>query len=120
MSQETFTVEELINKLQQFLNEGSVDNDTPVTMDAMMNINSISVLETVTKPVILLETSDPSLEENMEVNMIPTFYGFVEANEESLEVGELVVTDEGVELEVVSTNPLRFDIAEVELEDWGE
>jgi alpha-aminoadipate carrier protein LysW len=38
----------------------------------------------------------------------------------ALELGELVVTDEGVELEVVGVEPLRFEPAPEEEEDWGE
>lgn len=35
--------------------------------------------------------------------------------------GEIVVcSDCGVELEVVSENPLQFDLAPQEEEDWGE
>ncbi|MEJ2356918.1 MAG: lysine biosynthesis protein LysW [Deinococcales bacterium] len=39
---------------------------------------------------------------------------------ESLTLGELVVTDEGAELEVVGLEPLRFEPAPEEDEDWGE
>lgn len=49
-----------------------------------------------------------------------TVYGIVEVNESDLELGELVVTDEGVELEVVGLNPVRFEVAPEEAEDWGE
>lgn len=49
-----------------------------------------------------------------------TVYGYVDADLESLELGELVVTDDGVELEVVSLDPIRFEVAPEELEDWGE
>lgn len=51
---------------------------------------------------------------------IETAYGVVEANVETLELGELLVTDEGVELEVVGLEPLRFEQAPEEDEDWGE
>ena len=49
-----------------------------------------------------------------------TVYGYVDVDIESLELGELVVTDDGVELEVTSLDPLRFEVAPEELEDWGE
>jgi lysine biosynthesis protein LysW len=51
---------------------------------------------------------------------IETPYGSVEIEETSLELGELLVTDEGEELEVVSLEPLRFELAPEEDEDWGE
>ncbi|MBW7916190.1 MAG: lysine biosynthesis protein LysW [Trueperaceae bacterium] len=35
-------------------------------------------------------------------------------------LGELLVTDEGAELEVVGLDPLRFELAPEEAEDWGE
>lgn len=50
-----------------------------------------------------------------------TEYGFIEhITEDQLKVGELVVTEYGVELEVVSVDPLKFEIAPMEAEDWGE
>lgn len=51
---------------------------------------------------------------------IDTPYGLVEVDPDELELGELVVTDEGAELEVVSLSPLRFELAPEEEEDWGE
>lgn len=51
---------------------------------------------------------------------IDTPYGRVQADEGSLELGELLVTDEGVELEVVGLDPLRLEPAPEEDEDWGE
>lgn len=51
---------------------------------------------------------------------IETPYGIVEVEPEELQLGELVVTDEGAELEVVSIAPLRFELAPEEDEDWGE
>lgn len=54
------------------------------------------------------------------MDTIDTEYGRVEADVASLELGELVVTDEGVELEVVGLEPLRFEPAPEEEEDWGE
>lgn len=51
---------------------------------------------------------------------IETPYGIVEVDPDTLELGELVVTDEGAELEVVSLEPLRFEPAPEEDEDWGE
>lgn len=51
---------------------------------------------------------------------IETSYGTVDLDPAALELGELVVTDEGVELEVVALDPLRFEVAPEEDEDWGE
>lgn len=51
---------------------------------------------------------------------IETPFGTVEVDVASLELGELVVTDEGEELEVVGLGPLRFELAPEEEEDWGE
>lgn len=52
--------------------------------------------------------------------MINTPYGFADVSEDSLELGEIVVTDEGVELEVIQLEPLTFELAPEEAEDWGE
>ncbi|MEX2536775.1 MAG: lysine biosynthesis protein LysW [Trueperaceae bacterium] len=49
-----------------------------------------------------------------------TPYGSLDIQPNALELGELVVTDEGVELEVVGLEPLRFEPAPEEDEDWGE
>ena len=49
-----------------------------------------------------------------------TPYGRVDVELENLTLGELVVTDEGTELEVVGLEPLRFEPAPEEDEDWGE
>lgn len=51
---------------------------------------------------------------------IETEYGRVHLNPGELMLGELVVTDEGAELEVVGLEPLRFELAPEEEEDWGE
>ncbi|HEX7003424.1 MAG TPA: lysine biosynthesis protein LysW [Trueperaceae bacterium] len=51
---------------------------------------------------------------------VDTPYGSVDVDPAALELGELVVTDEGVELEVVGLHPLRFEPAPEEEEDWGE
>lgn len=51
---------------------------------------------------------------------IVTPYGLVEVDPETLELGELVVSDEGAELEVVGLDPIRFEPAPEEEEDWGE
>ncbi len=51
---------------------------------------------------------------------IDTPYGRVEADPAALELGELLVSDEGTELEVVSLDPLRLEPAPEEAEDWGE
>lgn len=51
-----------------------------------------------------------------------TGFGLIEVNNpKSLELGELVVTDSGVELEVVATGSIpQFEVAPKEVEDWGE
>lgn len=64
--------------------------------------------------------STDSNERQSATQRIETAYGVVEANVETLELGELLVTDEGVELEVVGLDPLRFEQAPEEDEDWGE
>jgi len=51
---------------------------------------------------------------------IETSYGRVAADPSDLRLGELVETDEGVELEVVGLAPLRFELAPMEDEDFGE
>jgi len=51
---------------------------------------------------------------------IDTPYGRVEVDPSQLVLGELVVSDEGSELEVVGLEPLRFELAPEEAEDWGE
>lgn len=59
--------------------------------------------------------------ENQPTNMtLETNYGRVSLNPSDVMLGELVVTDEGAELEVVSLDPLRFELAPEEEEDWGE
>ncbi len=54
------------------------------------------------------------------MQQLQTDYGLVEADLGALMLGELLVTDEGVELEVVGLEPLRFEVAPEEAEDWGE
>lgn len=49
-----------------------------------------------------------------------TGFGYVEIGTEPLQLGELLVTDDGNEIEVTSLNPLRFELAPEEAEDWGE
>lgn len=49
-----------------------------------------------------------------------TDYGRVRLDPRDLMLGELVVTDEGVELEVVGLDPLRLVPAPEVAEDWGE
>ncbi|MEX2502690.1 MAG: lysine biosynthesis protein LysW [Trueperaceae bacterium] len=51
---------------------------------------------------------------------LDTPYGRLDVNPNDLELGELVVSDDGVELEVVALDPLRFEPAPEEAEDWGE
>lgn len=51
---------------------------------------------------------------------LETPWGIVEADPVGLQLGELVTTDEGVELEVTGIDPLELDLAPEEDEDWGE
>jgi len=52
--------------------------------------------------------------------ILVTPYGRLDLDPDSLGLGELVVSDVGVELEVVSLEPLRFKPTSEEDEDWGE
>lgn len=56
----------------------------------------------------------------MPSTLIATPFGHVDVDPSRLALGELVVSDDGVELEVVGLAPLRFDPAPEEAEDWGE
>lgn len=56
----------------------------------------------------------------MPATLIATPYGALDVDPHALMLGELVVTDDGVELEVVGLDPLRFEPAPEEAEDWGE
>lgn len=51
---------------------------------------------------------------------INTPYGRIDVDPGSLQLGELLVTDDGAELEVTGLDPLRFELAPEEDEDWGE
>jgi lysine biosynthesis protein LysW len=51
---------------------------------------------------------------------VTTPYGRLDVDPGRLELGELLVSDDGVELEVVSLDPLAFEPAPEEAEDWGE
>lgn len=51
---------------------------------------------------------------------IQTPYGSVEVDTESVELGEILVSDDGTELEVVGVEPLVLEPAPEEDEDWGE
>lgn len=52
--------------------------------------------------------------------LIDTPHGRLDVDPAALMLGELLVTDEGAELEVVGLEPLRFELAPEEAEDWGE
>jgi len=56
----------------------------------------------------------------MPTTNVRTPHGAVDVDPAALELGELLVSDDGVELEVVSLEPLRFEPAPMEDEDWGE
>lgn len=51
---------------------------------------------------------------------IDTPYGRVSLDPTDILLGELFITDEGAEVEVISLEPLRFELAPEEAEDWGE
>jgi len=52
--------------------------------------------------------------------MITTPYGSIDADESDFITGELVVTLDGIEVEVVSLVPFTVQVAPEEVEDWGE
>jgi lysine biosynthesis protein LysW len=54
------------------------------------------------------------------IMIIDTDWGRLEIGNTPLELGELLITDEGVELEVTGLDPLRLIEAPHEDEDWGE
>ena len=56
----------------------------------------------------------------MDSQEVETGFGIVDVNVDALELGEILVTDDGVEVEVVSLDPLKFEEAPMEDEDWGE
>ena len=56
----------------------------------------------------------------MPITTVRTPHGTVDVDPTALELGELLVSDDGVEREVVSLEPLRFEPAPMEDEDWGE
>src|SRR5690606_5583607 len=62
--------------------------------------------------------SEPRDEEERAMETIETEHGRVRLNPDDVMLGELFVTDEGVELEVVGLDPLRFEPAPQEEEDW--
>ena len=51
---------------------------------------------------------------------VETPFGRLQVDVSNLMLGELLVTDEGAEVEVVSLAPLGFELAPEEAEDWGE
>jgi lysine biosynthesis protein LysW len=51
---------------------------------------------------------------------IDTEWGMVEIGNVPLELGEVLVTDDGIEIEVTGLEPLVFTEATMEQEDWGE
>lgn len=54
------------------------------------------------------------------MQQIETEYGRLSVDPADLMLGEIIVTDEGAELEVVGLEPLRLELAPEEAEDWGE
>jgi lysine biosynthesis protein LysW len=49
-----------------------------------------------------------------------TGYGRVACDPSTVRLGELFVTDDGVEVEIVGLEPITFAQAPEEDEDWGE
>jgi len=58
--------------------------------------------------------------ESMRAESVATDFGSVTCEPGNLRLGELFVTDDGVEVEVVRLEPLTFAEAPEEDEDWGE
>ena len=54
------------------------------------------------------------------VQTFETGLGRVAVDPSSVRLGELFVTDDGAEVEVIGLEPLRFARAPEEDEDWGE
>lgn len=54
------------------------------------------------------------------VRTFDTGYGRVACDPSTVRLGELFVTDDGVEVEVVGLEPILFAEAPEEDEDWGE
>lgn len=54
------------------------------------------------------------------VQTFETGFGRVAVDPGTVRLGELFVTDDGAEVEVVGLEPLRFAEAPEEDEDWGE
>ena len=52
--------------------------------------------------------------------VIDTEWGEVEVDMDTVELGEILVADDGTELEVVGLDPLTLEPAPEEEEDWGE
>lgn len=69
---------------------------------------------------LTLLTNEPAIIGSERKTHMETGFGYVDIGTEPLQLGELLVTDDGVEVEVVSLSPLRFEQAPEEAEDWGE
>jgi|JRYD01.1.fsa_nt_gb lysine biosynthesis protein LysW len=54
------------------------------------------------------------------VQSFETGFGRVSCDPQAVRLGELFVTDDGVEVEVIGLEPLAFAEAPEEDEDWGE
>lgn len=54
------------------------------------------------------------------MQVVDTPYGRLRVDSGSILLGELLVSDDGAELEVVGLDPLRLELAPEEEEDWGE
>ncbi|MEZ4630550.1 MAG: lysine biosynthesis protein LysW [Deinococcales bacterium] len=54
------------------------------------------------------------------MTVIDTEWGEVEIDLDNVELGEIVIADDGTELEVVGLDPLVLEPAPEEDEDWGE
>ncbi len=70
--------------------------------------------------IVLKHARETQYSEETTMQTLETPFGFIEIDPGTLELGELVVSDEGAELEVTGLDPLRFELAPEEDEDWGE
>jgi len=65
----TFTAGQLVEVLTGKISNGEITRDTPVSMDGFMDISEVSIVQAYDgNPYIVLDTYDPALEVNTEVN----------------------------------------------------
>lgn len=71
------------------------------------------------KPRVTLTHTNTSHKKGAIMMTVETEWGNVRVSDD-VRLGELFVTEDGEEVEVVGLNPVRFEIAPEEDEDWGE